>query len=83
VLNKYLAKIEEWLLKKEEEMAKNCQISVDDVDREIGKLLLKIKELKEQCNEQKAEFEYLLDKLHWIKAEAIKCQEELDKEIKK
>lgn len=83
MLSLYLAKLKEWLLEKEEEMAKNCYISADEVESEIRKLLLKIKETKEQCKDEKRELEHLLDKLHWIKAEAIKCQEELKKEIEK
>ncbi|NPA50496.1 MAG: hypothetical protein GXO02_02585, partial [Epsilonproteobacteria bacterium] len=49
---------------------------------QILKVLLKIKETKESCQEEIKEFDYLLTKLNWIKAEAIRCQEELLKEIK-
>jgi hypothetical protein len=83
MLRVFLKKIEEFLLEREEEMAKQCKISPKEVENEITKVLLKIKETKEQCKEYQKEFEYLLDKLHWIKARAIQCQNELKKEIEK
>ncbi len=83
MLSAFLAQLKEWILQKEEEQAKNCKISAKEVENEITKVLLKIKETKEQCQEYQKELEYLLDKLHWIKAKAIKCQKELEKEIKK
>ncbi len=81
MLSLFVKKLQEFILEKEEEMAKECKISPKEVEDEIFKVLLKIKELKEQCNQEVKEFEYLLDKLHWIKAKAIRCQDELKREI--
>ena len=82
MLELYIKKLQNFLLEKEEEMAKQCKISSKEIDDEITKVLLKIRELKEKCSDEIKEFEYLLDKLHWIKAKAIKCQNELQKELK-
>jgi len=82
MLESFIKKLHSYLLQKEEEMAKECKISSKDIEDEIQKVLLQIKKLKEQCNDDLKEFEYLLAKLHWIKAEAIKCQNELQMELK-
>ncbi len=82
MLDLFIKKLQEFILEKEEEMAKKCAISPKEVEDQILKVLLKIKETKESCQEEIKEFDYLLTKLNWIKAEAIRCQEELLKEIK-
>jgi len=82
MLSLYLQKLREWIIAKEEEQAKKCAIPPKEVEEQIFKLLLEIKKLKEECEDNQKEFGHLLDKLHWIKAKAIECQNELEREIK-
>ncbi len=77
----FLKKLQEWILEKEEEMAKNSILNPKDIDEQIYKIKLKIKELKDKCEEDIKEFDYILNKLHWIKAKVIECQKEIEKEI--
>ncbi|RUM71789.1 MAG: hypothetical protein DSZ10_06085 [Sulfurovum sp.] len=82
-MNIFLKKMMEWALEKEEAAAKNCHASAEEISEQIRKVLLKKKEIEGQCKEQTKEMEHILDKLHWIKAEAIKCERELEEEIDK
>jgi len=81
-MNIFLKKMMEWVLEKEEEAAKQCHASPDEISEQIRKMLLKKKEIQEQCQEQTKELEHILDKLHWIKAEAIRCERKLEEELK-
>jgi hypothetical protein len=82
-MNIFLQKMMEWALEKEEAAARNCHASPEDISEQIRKVLLKKKEIEEQCKEQSKELEHILDKLHWIKAEAIKCERKLSQESDK
>ena len=82
MLETLIRKLQNYILEKEEEMVKHCNISSQEIEDEIRKVLLQIRKLRNQCNDDLKEFEYLLAKLHWIKAEAIKCQNELEMELK-
>ncbi len=81
-MNIFLKKMMEWVLEKEEAAAKQCHASPDEISEQIRKMLLKKKEIQEQCQEQTKELEHILDKLHWIKAEAIRCERKLEEELK-
>jgi len=76
-MHAFLKKILEWTLEKEEEAARNCHATPEEISEQIRKVLLKKKELQEKCREQTKDLEHILDKLHWIKAQAIKCEHEL------
>lgn len=71
----FIKAITNWAIKKEEELAKECAISVCDIDEQIAKVKAKKEELIKKCKEEQSEIEHLLDRLHFIKAEAMKCQE--------
>jgi len=81
-MNIFLKKMMEWILQREEEAAKNCHASPEEISEQIRKVLLKKKEIEERCKEQTKEFDHILDKLHWIKAEAIRCERKLEEELK-
>ena len=38
MLKEFLMKITDWVLQKEEEAAKNCAISIEELDKQIQKL---------------------------------------------
>jgi len=70
----FLEKIMEWALTKEDELAKNCKLDLKDIDNQIEAVENKRKKLKEQFEKEDAEFGHVLDKLHFIRADALKCQ---------
>ncbi len=70
----FLEKMMDWALNKEAELAKNCEIAIDDIEKQIEAVEEKRKKLREKFEEEDAEFGHVLDKLHFIKAEAQKCQ---------
>ena len=76
----FLKKMTEWILNKEEEMAKNCAISLDELDRQIEKVEEKREKLEAECRENLAELERIVTKLKWIKSEEIACRRERENE---
>ncbi len=70
----FLEKIMEWALDKEDALAKDCKIDIKDIDNQIEAVENKRKKLREQFEKEDAEFGHVLDKLHFIKADALKCQ---------
>ena len=71
----FLEKIMEWALDKEDALAKDCHLDLKDIDNQIEAVENKRKKLKEQFEKEDAEFGHVLDKLHFIRADALKCQE--------
>ena len=71
----FIEKITEWALDKEEQLAKNCAISVCDIDEQIAKVKEKKQELQKKYEEEIKELEHLIEKLHFIRAEALKCED--------
>ncbi len=78
----FIKKMMDWALKKEQEAAKKCYVPVETVDKQIAEVEAKKKELEERCQSQIEELGHILDKLHWIKAESMKCNIEEDKDSK-
>lgn len=69
-----MKKAMDWVLEKEADAARNCHASPEDIDKQIKMLEDKKLSLEKQYKEQMAELGHILDKLHFIKAESIKCQ---------
>lgn len=74
----FLEKMMDWALDKEADLAKNCELDIEDIEKQIQTLEEKRKKLREKFEEEDAEFGHVLDKLHFIKAEALKCQDKKD-----
>ncbi len=72
----FLKKMTEWILQREEEMAKNCAIPIDQIDKQIEKVEEKKRKLEAECRENIAELEKIVTKLKWIKSEELACQRE-------
>ncbi len=72
----FLKKMMDWALTKEEELAKNCQIDIDDIEEQIHKVLQKKFELEERYKEELAQLNKLLDRLQKIKNEATSCNKD-------
>ncbi len=75
----FLKKMTEWMLNKEEEMAKNCAISLDEIDKQIEKVEEKRKSLEAECRDNLAELDKIITKLKWIRSEEIACRREREK----
>ena len=74
----FLEKIMDWALNKEADLAKNCELDIEDIDKQIQAVEEKRKKLREKFEEEDAEFAHVLEKLHFIKAQALKCQAKKD-----
>ncbi|WP_457607904.1 hypothetical protein [Nitratifractor sp.] len=69
----FFKKMAEWTLNKEEELAKKCAVSTEEIDRQIEKVESKKEQLERECQENIGELEKILTKLKWIRGEALRC----------
>ncbi len=75
MFTEFLEKITNWVLDKEEKAAKNCQISTEDIDKQLKVLNEKKDELQKKCDEQLKIFNNLITRLERIKVEeALRCE---------
>jgi len=70
----FMKKAMDWVLEKEEDAAKNCHAKPEDIDKQIEMIERKKEALAKQYNDNMGELEHVLNKLHFIKAESLKCQ---------
>jgi hypothetical protein len=70
----FLAKAMEWVLDKEADAAKGCHAKTEDIDKQIEIMNKKKKALEKQCHDNLAELEHIIDKLHFIRAQSLKCE---------
>jgi len=69
----FIKKAMDWVLKKEADAAKNCYAKPEDIEKQITMIEKKKEALEKQHRENILELEHVLDKLHFIKAESLKC----------
>ena len=70
----FMKKAMDWVLEKEADAAKNCHAKPEDIDKQIKMIEEKKEALTEQYNNNNSELEHILNKLHFIKAESLKCK---------
>jgi hypothetical protein len=70
----FIKKAMDWVLEKEDAVAKQCAVKPEDVEKQIKILEAKRAELKKKYEEEDAEFQHILSRLSVIKADASKCQ---------
>ena len=63
----------DWILEKEADAARNCHAKPEDIDKQIHTIEEKRDALKKSYEENRAELEYILNKLHAIKAQSLHC----------
>jgi hypothetical protein len=68
-----MKKAMDWVLDKEREAAKNCHASPEDIDKQIKMMEDKKAMLETKYKEEMKEMEHILNRLHSIKAESLKC----------
>ena len=69
----FFKKAMDWILEKEQDAANNCNVDINDVDKQIAYIEEKRDKLKQQCDDNMHEFEHILNRLHSVKALAQKC----------
>ena len=72
----FVKKMTEWILNKEEDLAKKCAIPLEEIDQQIDKVEEKKKKLEAECRDNIAELEKIVTKLKWIRSEELACQRE-------
>ena len=68
-----MKKAMDWVLDKEREAAKNCHASPEDIDKQIKMMEEKKTMLETKYKKEIKEMEHILNRLHSIKAESLKC----------
>ena len=69
----FIKKATDWILEKEQEAANNCNIDLNDVEKQIAYIKEKKEKLRSDCNKNISEMEHILNRLHTIKANTMKC----------
>lgn len=70
----FLKKITDWTLQKEEELAKNCKLPLDELEKQIEIVQEKKAKLELECKENIAELNKILGRLESMKnIEMTKC----------
>jgi hypothetical protein len=70
----FMKKAMDWVLEKEQDAAQNCHVAPEDVDKQIAMMEEKRDALKKKCDDDLAEMEHILNRLHAIKAESLRCK---------
>jgi len=69
-------KITEWLLEKEEDMAKSCAIPMEEIEYQIAKVEAQKAKIQKEYDEAMAELNEVAKRLEKIKSiETLRCQE--------
>ncbi len=70
-------KITEWLLEKEEDMAKSCSIPMQEIEYQIAKVASQKEKIQKEYDEAMKELENVAVRLEKIKnIETLRCQTE-------
>jgi len=71
----FLKKITEWVLDKEELMAKSCAIPLDEVDAQLERIKEQKERLQKDYDDSMAVFNEITERLEKIKnIEVLRCQ---------
>ncbi len=69
----FLKKMTDWMMDKEEELAKKCKIRPEDVQKELDKVKEKKEAYQKEYEEVMSEFNKVEERLQKILEEAKKC----------
>ncbi len=70
----FMKKITEWMLQKEEEMAKSCSIPMQEIEYQINKVEAQKQKIQKEYDEAMATLEEVANKLQKIKnIEVMRC----------
>ncbi len=68
----FMKKAMDWILDKETDAAKNNHEKPTEIDKQIKSIDARRAKLKNDYEEEDAEFGHILDRLHFIKAQSLK-----------
>jgi chromosome segregation ATPase len=69
-------KIADWMLEKEEDLAKNCNIPIEEIDSQIEKIKLEKQKLKQRYDNTMSELDDVENKLQKIRnIEILRCSD--------
>ena len=75
-MNTFIKKIIDWTMEKEEEMAKKCAISMEELEHQIAKVEEEKKKVQEKYDDAIQELNHVLEKLEKIKnIEILRCEQ--------
>lgn len=69
----FIKKVMDWVLEKEADAAKDCHARPEDIDKQIKMIEEKKEALEKRYTDEMTDFEHVLNKLHFIRAESMKC----------
>jgi len=70
----FMKKAMDWVLEKEQDAAKDCHANPEDIEKQIKLVEEKKATLEKKYQEDIGEFEHILNRLHAIKAQSLKCK---------
>lgn len=70
----FMKKAMDWVLEKEQDAAKDCHANPEDIEKQIKMIEEKKASIEKQCKENIGEMEHILNRLHTIKAQSLKCK---------
>ncbi|AKF24912.1 hypothetical protein YH65_05535 [Sulfurovum lithotrophicum] len=70
----FMKKAMDWVLEKEQDAAKDCHANPDDIEKQIKLIEEKKSILEKKYQDDIGEFEHILNRLHAIKAQSLKCK---------
>ena len=74
-MQNFIKKVTDWILDKEEAMAKSCAIPMEEIDAQLHQVLKQKAKLQEKYNESMANLNEVEAKLEKIKnIEQLRCQ---------
>jgi len=69
----FMKKAMDWVLEKEQDAARECHAKPEDIEKQIVMIEKKKEALAQRYREEMDEFEHILNRLHTIKAQSLKC----------
>ena len=69
----FMKKAMDWILEKEQDAAKDCHAKPEDIEKQIKMIEEKKESLEKRCKDDLDELEHILNRLHSIKAQSLKC----------
>jgi hypothetical protein len=71
----FVHKITQWLLEKEENLAKSCAVPIEEIEYQIAKVEAQKQKIQKEYDEAMAELESVAQRLQKIKnIETLRCQ---------
>jgi len=74
-MQNFIKTVTEWMLNKEEDMAKECAVPMEEIEYQIAKVESQKEKIQAKYDEALNDLDTILDKLHKIKnIEMLRCQ---------